>query len=40
LIFPPPQTPVSNRGEALSLPIKAGQEVTLKFATREEVDKL
>jgi hypothetical protein len=40
LIIPPPQTPVSCPGEAMSFPLKEGQEVTLKFATQEEVERL
>jgi len=39
-VIPPPQAPVSNRGEALSFPIKGDQQVTLKFVTREEVDQM
>ena len=40
LIIPPPQTPVSCSGEAISFPMKVGQEVSLQFATKAEVDAL
>jgi hypothetical protein len=40
LITPPPQTPVSCSGEAISFPMKVGQEVSLQFATKAEVDAL
>ena len=38
LIIPPPQIPVSWSGEAISFPMKVGQEVSLQFATKAEVD--
>jgi hypothetical protein len=40
LITPPPQTPVSWSGEAISFPMMVGQEVSLQFATKAEVDAL
>ena len=41
LLFPPPQAPVSYcPGEAVSFPIKTGQEVALQFATQAQVEVL
>jgi hypothetical protein len=40
LVNLPPKTDVRARGAAVSFPVRAGKDVTLRFATEEEVEKL
>jgi hypothetical protein len=40
LLVVPPKTPLANRGSAVNFPLRAGQEVVLRFATEQELPRL